>query len=100
MVSTLLVDVLPLLEPELELEPEPALQPTASRPAPMITPYLVRRLIPFVLTAVFVLTVRRASVWAEIQCLRTKRSSALDRRLFVSERLPDSDLWSHSDLVT
>jgi hypothetical protein len=51
MVSVLFVDVLALLEPELELEP--ALQPAAaSRPATMMTPYLRRRLMPFVLTAV------------------------------------------------
>src|SRR5580658_4069704 len=50
MVSVLFVDVLALLEPELELAP--ALQPTASRPAAMMTPYVVRRLMPFVLTAV------------------------------------------------
>src|SRR5271169_3887455 len=50
MVSVLVVDVLPLVEPVLELEP--ALQPTASRPAAMMTPYMVRRLMPFVLTAV------------------------------------------------
>jgi len=57
MVSTLLVEVLPLVEPvlelELELEPEPALQPAASKPAATMTPYLVRRLMPFVLTAVW-----------------------------------------------
>src|ERR1700722_14500174 len=51
MVSTLLVDVLPPLEPEpepeLELELEPALQPAASMPAAMMTPYLVRRLMPW-----------------------------------------------------
>jgi len=46
MVSTLFVDVLPLLEPELVLELEPALQPAASRPAVRMTPYLVRRLMP------------------------------------------------------
>jgi hypothetical protein len=47
MVSTLLVAVLPQLpEPELELELEPALQPAASMPAAMMTPYLVRRLMP------------------------------------------------------
>ena len=39
-----------LVEPVLELEP--ALQPTASRPVAMMTPYMVRRLMPFVLTAV------------------------------------------------
>jgi hypothetical protein len=44
MVSTLLVDVVPPPEPELELEP--ALQPAASMPAAMMTPYLVRRLMP------------------------------------------------------
>ena len=54
MVSTLLVVVLPLVpEPELELEPEPAVQPAASMPAATMTPYLVRRLMPFVLTAVW-----------------------------------------------
>jgi hypothetical protein len=54
MVSTLLVDVLALLlEPGLELEPAPALQPAASMPAATMTPYLVRRLMPFVLTAVW-----------------------------------------------
>ena len=54
MVSTLLVDVLALLlEPGLELEPEPAVQPAASMPAATMTPYLVRRLMPFVLTAVW-----------------------------------------------
>src|SRR5580700_9093274 len=50
MVSVLFVDVWALPEPELELAP--ALQPTASRPAAMMTPYVVRRLMPFVLTAV------------------------------------------------
>jgi hypothetical protein len=45
MVSVLLVDVLPPVEPVLELEP--ALQPAASRPAARgIIPYLVRRLMP------------------------------------------------------
>jgi len=54
MVSTLFVAALPLvLEPGLELEPEPALQPAASMPAATMTPYLVRRLMPFVLTAVW-----------------------------------------------
>src|ERR1700689_1290847 len=49
MVSTLLVEVLPPLEPEpeLELELEPALQPAASMPAAMMTPYRVRRLMPW-----------------------------------------------------
>src|SRR3984957_9885643 len=47
MVSTLLVAVLPPPEPELELELEPALQPAASRPAAMMTPYRVRRLMPW-----------------------------------------------------
>jgi len=49
MVSTLLVDVLPPLEPELglELELEPAVQPAASMPAATMTPYLVRRLMPW-----------------------------------------------------
>jgi len=32
---------------------EPAVQPAAIRPAATITPYLVRRLMPFVLTAVW-----------------------------------------------
>src|ERR1700733_11523257 len=58
MVSVLVVDVLALLEPELELAP--ALQPTASRPAAMMTPYVVRRLMPFVLTAVLVRGARPA----------------------------------------
>jgi hypothetical protein len=54
MVSTLFVVVLPLVpEPELELVPEPALQPAASMPAATMTPYLMRRLMPFVLTAVW-----------------------------------------------
>src|SRR5579863_7206475 len=52
MVSVLVVEVLALLEPEPELELAPALQPAASRPAAMMTPYVVRRLMPFVLTAV------------------------------------------------
>src|SRR5580692_6772119 len=60
MVSVLVVDVLALLEPELELAP--ALQPTASRPAAMMTPYVVRRLMPFVLTAVLVRGTRHWSV--------------------------------------
>jgi hypothetical protein len=56
MVSVLLVDVLALLvEPGLELEPEPALQPAAITPAATMTPYLMRRLMPFVLTAVWTL---------------------------------------------
>jgi hypothetical protein len=54
MVSVLLVAALPLaLAPGLELEPAPALQPAASMPAATMTPYLVRRLMPFVLTAVW-----------------------------------------------
>jgi hypothetical protein len=44
MVSVLLVEVLPL--PAFELDPAPALHPAASRPAPMMTPYFVRRLMP------------------------------------------------------
>ena len=39
-------------EPELVLVLEPAVQPAAIRPAATITPYLVTRLMPFVLTAV------------------------------------------------
>src|SRR5580658_9290132 len=54
MVSVLFFDVLALAEPEPELELAPALQPTASRPAATMTPYVVRRLMPFVLTAVLV----------------------------------------------
>ena len=53
MVSVLLVDVLPLAVLEGELELEPALQAaTPSTPATMMTPYLMRRLMVFVLTAV------------------------------------------------
>ena len=53
MVSTLFVDVLPLAVLEGELELEPALQAaTPSTPATMMTPYLMRRLMVFVLTAV------------------------------------------------
>src|SRR6266404_5683431 len=59
-VSVLLVAALPPLplplpEPEPELELEPAVQPAASIPAATMTPYLVRRLMPFVLTAVWTL---------------------------------------------
>ncbi len=51
MVSTLLVDALPVDLPEpLVLDPEPAVQPAASRPAPMMTPNLERRLMPLFLT--------------------------------------------------
>ena len=59
MVSTLLVDVVPL-PLELELEPEPALQPAASKPAATMAPYLVRRLMPFRPYCRVVLTVRGA----------------------------------------
>jgi hypothetical protein len=55
MVSVLLPAALlplPLPEPELVVVLEPAVQPAAIRPAATITPYLVRRLMPFVLTAV------------------------------------------------
>ena len=55
MVSVLLAAALvalPLPEPELVVVLEPAVQPAAIRPAATITPYLVRRLMPFVLTAV------------------------------------------------
>src|ERR1039457_3282540 len=45
-VSVLLVDVVPPLAPEPELELEPAVQPAASIPAATMTPYLVRRLMP------------------------------------------------------
>ena len=38
--------------PPIELVVEPAVQPAAIRPAVTITPYLVRRLMPYVLTAV------------------------------------------------
>ena len=56
MVSVLLVAALPvLLLPGLELVLEPAVQPAASIPAATMTPYLVRRLMPFVLTAVWTL---------------------------------------------
>ena len=66
MVSVLVVAVLPLaLAPGLELEPAPALQPAASRPAATMTPYLVRRLMPFVLTAVLILTGRGAGSCAQ-----------------------------------
>ena len=86
MVSTLLVDVLALLlEPGLELEPAPALQPAASMPAATMTPYLVRRLMPFVLYCCLVLTGRGAgscaqSPWlphAQGWCLRAKQPSRL-----------------------
>jgi hypothetical protein len=66
MVSTLLVVVLPpLAELELELEPEPApaLQPAASKPAAAaMTPYLVRRLMPFRPYCRLILTMRGAGV--------------------------------------
>ena len=55
MVSVLLAAALLLVlvpEPEVVLVLEPAVQPAAIRPAATITPYLVRRLMPFVLTAV------------------------------------------------
>ena len=55
MVSVLLAAALVALqlpEPELVVVLEPAVQPAAIRPAATITPYLVRRLMPFVLTAV------------------------------------------------
>jgi hypothetical protein len=46
--------LLPLPEPPLlELDCEPAVQPAAIMPAATMTPYLVRRLMPFVLTAVW-----------------------------------------------
>src|SRR5262245_60385568 len=53
LVAALLLVPLPLLLPEplLELEPEPAVQPAAVKPAATMAPYLVRRLMPFVLTA-------------------------------------------------
>jgi hypothetical protein len=53
MVSVLLavVAALPVeLLPGLAVEPAPALQPAASAPAPMMTPNLMRRLMPLVLT--------------------------------------------------
>ena len=54
MVSELLLAaLLPLPEPLLELDCEPAVQPAAIMPAATMTPYLVRRLMPFVLTAVW-----------------------------------------------
>jgi hypothetical protein len=54
MVSVLLVAALALVvEPGLELVPEPAVQPAASAAAATMTPYLMRRLMPFVLTAVW-----------------------------------------------
>jgi hypothetical protein len=64
MVSTLLVVVLPpLAELELELEPAPALQPAASKPAAAaMTPYLVRRLMPFRPYCRLILTMRGAGV--------------------------------------
>jgi hypothetical protein len=62
MVSTLLVVVLPPLA-ELELEPAPALQPAASKPAAAaMTPYLVRRLMPFRPYCRLILTMRGAGV--------------------------------------
>jgi hypothetical protein len=66
MVSTLLVVVLPpLAELELELEPAPALQPAASKPAAAaMTPYLVRRLMPFRPYCRLILTMRGAGVCA------------------------------------
>jgi hypothetical protein len=45
--------LVPLPEPLLELDCEPAVQPAAIMPAATMTPYLVRRLMPFVLTAVW-----------------------------------------------
>ena len=54
MVSVLLpAALLPLPEPLVELDCEPAVQPAAIMPAATMTPYLVRRLMPFVLTAVW-----------------------------------------------
>ena len=54
MVSELLLAaLLPLPEPLVELDCEPAVQPAAIMPAATMTPYLVRRLMPFVLTAVW-----------------------------------------------
>src|SRR5437899_937788 len=61
MVSELLPAALlpePEPEPEPELDCEPAVQPAAIRPAATMTPYLVRRLMPFVLTAVWSLDPR------------------------------------------
>ena len=54
MVSVLLPAALAVLvpEPEVVLVLEPAVQPAAIRPAATITPYQVRCLMPFVLTAV------------------------------------------------
>src|SRR4029077_1817396 len=49
----LLASFLLLPEPLLELDCEPAVQPAAIMPAATMTPYLVRRLMPFVLTAVW-----------------------------------------------
>src|SRR5947209_13099105 len=48
MVSVLLpAALLPLPEPEPELDWEPAVHPAAIMPAATMTPYLVRRLMPF-----------------------------------------------------
>ena len=74
MVSTLLVDVVPV-PPELELEPEPALQPAASKPATTMAPYLVRRLMPFRPYCRVVLTVRGAGGCA-LSRLDWRRASA------------------------
>jgi hypothetical protein len=70
----LAVALLPLPEPLLlELDCEPAVQPAAIMPAATMTPYLVRRLMPFVLTAdgpavLWVLTGRGAG-----GCARSRR---------------------------
>src|ERR1700689_2022961 len=70
MVSTLLVDVLPPLEPEpeLELELAPALQPAASAPGAMMTPYLVRPLMAWSLLPFGRDLVRKGG--ARCRCLR------------------------------
>src|SRR6266566_3388063 len=72
MVSVLLVAALPLpLLPGLELELAPAVQPAASIPAATMTPYLVRRLMPFVLTAVW--TLKFLTGRGAVGCARSRR---------------------------
>src|SRR5215831_3177003 len=85
MVSVLFFDVEPEPEPEPELEPAPALQPAASNPAAATRPaYLMRRLMPFVLTAVVVLTTRGLGPRRPVRAGRSPRLRATRERLLVA----------------